>query len=344
MPRQGRLDFPEAIHCVCVSGRPRASIFFDESIIRRNADSHREHSSDVRQFEFLLARACDESGALVHGYSWLPNSAIIVIQRFDVPLELTMGSVFGQYSRYLRSQGRAARDQAVYSSRYASKVIAPMYLPYAVRRAHRRPVDADLCTRAADYPFSSERVYAGKLHCQWVTTSAVLGALQQRGYGGPTGYHQFMEKGDSEHVARLFTRGSRWDRRAVSDHAFVGEAMWKAANVRPAPSRDQVINAVARLMRRPSAVVYERTPDGVLGRALVAWYATRSGAATLLEVGRWFSRSASTLRREIDKYRVLKAALFGLTSLELLSSRVLAECAESYEFRGKSGVSVDGVE
>jgi putative transposase len=341
MPRQGRLDFPEAIHYVFVSGRPGGSIFFDEGTARGHEGNLQEHTPRVQRFESLLGRACDESGALVHGYSWLPNAAIIVMQRFDVPLELIVGSVFGQYSRYLRSRGRVSRDERVYNGRYDNKVIAPMYLPYAVRRAHRSPVNAGLCDRPAEYPYSSARVYTGPLTSRWIDTTAVTAALRERGYAGPAGYRQFMDKADTEHVARLFACGSKWDRRVVGDRAFVSEAMRKAAHVPPAPTQVQLVEAVARLLGMQPTSIYERTHGSVIGRALVAWYATRSGAATLLEVGRWFSRSATTLRREIDKYKVLKPTLFHLSTQDLLSPRSVSTSRGPREYTDKFEASAD---
>jgi hypothetical protein len=208
----------------------------------------------------------------------------------------------------------------VYGSRYESKVVAPMYLAYAVRRAHRSPVDAGLCRSPSDYQLSSERVYTGMVRAPWLTTSPVQAALQQRGYGSAAGYHEFMERDESEHVAQLFALGSKWDRRVVGDRAFVQSVTWKAAHAPSTPSRDELIDSVADLLGRQSVPVYERDPVGVLGRALVAWHATRSGAATLSEVGRWFSRSASTLRREIDRYKAVEPALFSLSTEDLLRS------------------------
>lgn len=141
-----------------------------------------------------------------------------------------------------------------------------MYLPYAVRRAHRSAVEARLYDSRA---FSSDSVYAGKSRLGWLTTT-VLGALHQRGNGGSAGYHEFMDKRESEHVVQLRTRGSKWDQRVVGDQAFVSESTWRAAHVRPVPTKEEVIHAVARLIELPPALIYDRTPEAVLGRALVA--------------------------------------------------------------------------
>jgi hypothetical protein len=48
----------------------------------------------------------------------------------------------------------------------------------------------------------------------------------------------------------------------------------------------------------------------VLGRALVAWYAVRLGAASLREVAGWFEVSGATLGKAIRHYRRLSPALF----------------------------------
>jgi hypothetical protein len=150
-----------------------------------------------------------------------------------------------------------------------------------------------------------------------------------------------MDKADTEHVARLFACGSKWDRRVVGDRAFVGEALRKAAHVPAAPTQDELVEAVGRLLGMQPTLVYERAHGSVIGRALVAWYATRSGAATLLEVGRWFSRSATTLRREIDKYKVLKPTLFHLSTQDLLSPRSVSTGRGPREYTDKFEASAE---
>jgi len=57
------------------------------------------------------------------------------------------------------------------------------------------------------------------------------------------------------------------------------------------------------------------THVGVLGRALVAWYGLRKGAATLTQIGRWFSVTSATLGQGIRRHRGVTPDLFNLPIL-----------------------------
>src|SRR5258708_7427900 len=70
--------------------------------------------------------------------------------------------------------------------------------------------------------------------------------------------------------------------------------------------------------------LYSAARVGVLGRALVAWYGLRSGAATLAEMGRWFSVAGATLGQAIRQHRSVTPDLFNraiLPGLEISTDR-----------------------
>jgi len=52
-----------------------------------------------------------------------------------------------------------------------------------------------------------------------------------------------------------------------------------------------------------------------LARALITWYATERGVATLAEVARRLERDPSTLFVGVERYRTLRPELFNLTAL-----------------------------
>src|SRR4030088_2758715 len=81
MPRRGRLDFRNAIHYVTVRGRNGSEIFFDALTLRRFPQAPRQFAPHVARFELLVAAACTECGAILHGYCVEPNSGILVLQR-----------------------------------------------------------------------------------------------------------------------------------------------------------------------------------------------------------------------------------------------------------------------
>jgi hypothetical protein len=65
----------------------------------------------------------------------------------------------------------------------------------------------------------------------------------------------------------------------------------------------------------PAADITSNTHAAVLGRSLVAWYGLRTGAATLTEMGRWFSVTGATLAQAMRHHRNISPALFSLRQL-----------------------------
>src|ERR1700737_545557 len=177
MPRNERLDFQGAIHYVRVRGRDGSEIFFDAHTFRRFPQAPRQYAPHVLRFEHLLAAACTECGTVLHGYCLEPNSGILVLQRAGTSLQAFMQRICSGYSRYLRAGGFAGRH-GVFSARYNSKVVAPEYLPHAVRRAHHSPIESGLSQRRVDYPFSSERAYTGEFAPIPITMSDLRAALE----------------------------------------------------------------------------------------------------------------------------------------------------------------------
>ncbi len=79
-------DFHGALHYIWLQGRPGSSIFFDSDILKLPATDALRAARDLRHFENLVAEACDECGSVGYAFSWLPNTAVAVIQTHAVPL------------------------------------------------------------------------------------------------------------------------------------------------------------------------------------------------------------------------------------------------------------------
>ncbi len=319
MPRHERLNFRDAIHYAQVRGRNGSDIFFDPHTLRRFPQAPRQYAPHALRFELLLAEACTECGTILHGYCLEPNSGILVLQTAGASLQALMQRLLNRYSRYRRAAGFVG-GRRVFGARYGSKVVAPEYLPHVVRRAHRSPVLAGLCRRRLDYPFSSERAYMGESAQIPITTAALMTELEVKGHHGPRGYREFMDQDETPYLANLLSRGSPLDSRVIGDKVFAQKARHMAAHPAASPTPEQIIAAVARLLNRTPADIYSATPVGVLGRALVAWYGLRSGAATLTETGRWFSISGATLGQAIRHHRKVKPEIFGVRVLPGIST------------------------
>jgi putative transposase len=310
LSRPPRLDFHGAIHLVRMRGKEGFNIYFDASVLERASIERPRAEPCLSRFFGLLDLCCLECGEQLFGYCIEPNDASWVMRTLGAPLETFMQRLGGRYSRYIHLTDVLPKRVCAFAGRYGSKVVAPEYLPHALRRVHARPLRTGLARRAIDYPFSSAAAYLGERAPVRLQTDAVWRALERKGMAGIRGYREFMEKAETGYVAELFEQGSPLDARVVGGSVFVAQAR-DAAKHRSAPlTREQLLTGVAQLLGTESEAVFTVGHQVVLARALVASYALRSGTASLREVGRWFGVSAATLGKAVRHHRRASPALF----------------------------------
>jgi hypothetical protein len=316
LSRLHRLDFHGAIHLVHVRGKEGFNIYFDASVLNHAAVARWSvvprwsAVPHLLRFFKLLDECRSECGAHLFGYCMEPNDASLVLRTMGAPLDACMQGLGGRYSRYLHLEQILPKSVCPFAARYESKVLAPEYLPHALRRVHARALRTGLARRAVDYPFSSAPAYVGARAPVNLETDAVWRALERRGMFGLRGYRDFMEKAETPHVAVLFEQGSPLDARVVGGNLFVAQAR-DAAGHPPAPvTKDQLLAGAAKLLGAEPDALLTADHQAVLGRALVAWYALRLGTASLREVGTWFQVSGATLGKGIRHYRNVSPELF----------------------------------
>jgi hypothetical protein len=315
LSRPHRLDFHGAVHIVHMWGREGFNIYFDPSVLHRAAAERWASVPHLLRFLKLLDACCSECGAQLFGYCMEPNAASVVMRTLSLPLEACMQRLGGRYSRYLHVEQVIPKRVSPFAKRYESKVVAPEYLPYALRRVHACALRSGLARRAVDYPYSSAPTYVGARARVRLETHAVWRALERKGLFGLRDYREFMEKAETPHVTTLFEQGSALDARVVGGNLFVAQAR-DAAGHPPVPAtREELIAGVAKLMGAEPEALYSADHQAVLGRALVAWYALHSGSASLREVGAWFGVSGATLGRGMRHYRRVSPELFDGKSL-----------------------------
>jgi hypothetical protein len=102
---------------------------------------------------------------------WLvmSNHIHLLIQIGTRPLSAIMQRIAMRYSRFrhrcLRTTGH------LFEKRYKAKLIdADTYMMALLRYIHLNPVEANVVTDAADYPWSSHRAYLGIDSIAWLTT------------------------------------------------------------------------------------------------------------------------------------------------------------------------------
>jgi hypothetical protein len=299
MPRRKRLEFHGAIHMVRVGGRSGANVFYDPQTLRQHPENPRGSAPDVQHFEALLWDTCEQYEAKVHAYAVEQNTALIVVQRYGAPLNWIMHDVLTRYSMYLIERSRIPEGERPFPRRYEAQLIQPGKLPYVVRYLHRRQFGADPRRRAVNHPFSSNLIYCGrKPQPACMITSATRAALATLGYPGPSGYLEFMARSDSPPIAHMLSQS------VIGDPAFRELMRKRHPGPTAQPSPDEILQEVAAaLLHSEPDVVCSSTHRGALARAIVAWYAMRTGTAQIGTVGRWFGVTSSDLRFLIREHR-----------------------------------------
>jgi hypothetical protein len=313
LSRSLRLDYHGAIHLVHVRGREGYNIYFDSSVLKRAVVEWWRSVPHLLRFFRLLDECCWECGAQLFGYCMEPNDASLVLKTAGAPLDACMQRLGGRYSRYLHVEKILPTGVCPFAARYESKVLAPEYLPHALRRVHARPLQSGLARRAVDYPFSSASAYVGARAPVHLETEEVWRALRLKGLFGLRGYLEFMEKAETPHVTVLFEQGSPHDGRVVGGNLFIAQVRDAAAHPSTRATREQLIAGVAQLLGVEPKALFTANHQAVLGRTLVAWYATRAGTANIREVGTWFGVSGATLGKAIRHHRRASPELFDKT-------------------------------
>ena len=137
MPRQARLDAPNALHHVMVRGLERRAIFRD----------------DVDRADFVARLAAlAEAGALtVYAWALLPNHAHLLVRTGSRPLPRSMRSLLTGYAGHFNR--RHHREGHLFQNRYKSIMVEEdPYLLELVRYLHLNPLRAHVVSdlRALD--------------------------------------------------------------------------------------------------------------------------------------------------------------------------------------------------
>jgi len=93
---------------------------------------------------------------------------------------------------------------------------------------------------------------------------------------------------------------------------------------------DSIANHVSKIFDVTVETIHSRCRERtlILARALIAWYATEHGGATLTEAARFLRRDVSTVSRMIGRYRRRQPDLFSLTTFKTLSQKLESSCAD----------------
>ncbi len=254
--------------------------------------------------------------ARVHAFCWEVDAIHLALQVTDMPVGRLMQRLSSQYARRVhRRQGNGGH---LFQQRYHSLLIDPdAYLLKLIRHLHLIPVRSQTVSDPNDYALSSQRAYLGMTQVPWLTTSVALRMLAQRPEQARYAYRRLMFEAPTVDEGAHFERGCDDDPRVLGDRQFMADIPRHMRVYRSSYSLDQVIDTVSCTLGVERSEVLSRSRQRrlSLARALITWYATERGVATLAEVARRLERDPSTLFVGVERYRNLRPELFNLTAL-----------------------------
>jgi REP element-mobilizing transposase RayT len=153
-----------------------------------STDDDREHFTKVVAEQ---AAACEIT---VFAYCWLKTEARLAARISGVSV-----NKFAQLVGKQQAQ-RLEREIAITGSHFEQKcrgvkVDGQTALIDLVRHIHLAPLKAGLVADAADYPWSSHRVYLGLVPAPWVATEPLLKHFRQTEGDAVRGYMKFIGQG-----------------------------------------------------------------------------------------------------------------------------------------------------
>jgi len=302
MSRKARLHVPGGLYYVVQRGNASQPVF--------------SQPDDYATFEGLLAAMLLRCRMRTHAFCWTEHAVHLAIEISDMPIGRLMQRLTSQYAREMhRKQGQSGH---LFQQRYQALLVDPeTYLLKLIRHIHTVPVRLGLAPVADDYPLSSYKAYLGMGSPPWLTTHLAMRMLGERNDQARQAYRQLMrEEADAQSIA-CFDRGGPDDPRVLGGREFMSVVPRHQRIFRSSHSLEQVIDTVSRTLalERDEVLSRSRQRRLAMARALIAWYATERGIATLAEVARRLQRDPSTLFVAVERYRSLRPELFCLTAL-----------------------------
>jgi hypothetical protein len=319
MPRPKRYEFKGAIHLVTLTGHSGQNVFYDPTILEQFPQNPRAHAPDAAYFEGLLWDVCEQYDASIHAYIVESNASLIVVQTFGAPLAWLIHDLLARYSRRLHECRSTLRTERPFPRRYKAQIVQPTKLPYVVRHVQRRNVISVRPRRALNHPFSSNLIYCGRRpRPKYFVLNAMRDSLAPLGHIGPDAYFAFMATNDSPSIAHMLCQ------QVIGERSYADSLRALCRRHSEVPSPDDVLREVTvTLLHSAPELARSSTHVGALARALVAWYAMRTGIAQIGAVARWFGVTSSDLRYLIRRHRQINPQYFSKCLFELFP--ILAE-------------------
>lgn len=300
MARFRRIHVPGGIHYLTLHGNPGREIFLDDG--------------DYRGFAKLVERYARRCRARIHAFCWTAREVHFVVQISTEPLGRFVQRTAGQHARHVNR--KLAQRGQVFQQRYRAVLVKrPADLPRIVRHIHLLSLRAGLTSDPAEYLWSSHRTYLGVSKIGWVTTGTVLRMLESPGRYRRAVYREYVHE-ESERIRG--TGFGAMDDQRTADAQLIAQLTTNHRARCDAVLLNRIIDGVAMRLAVSRAAIFSPSRQHclVLARALVAWYATNCGAATLTQVAQYFNRNPATLSVAVERYRRARRDLFERPTLD----------------------------
>lgn len=248
MPRQARLDAPEAVHPIIGRGLERRPIFRD--------------AADHEAFRGRLARLLSDTATACYAWALLPNHFHLLLRSGQAPLATVMRRLLtgdaGGFNRKYRRPGHLLqnRDKSLLGQEEP-------YLRELVRSIHLNPFRSRQGTSGAElarYPYCGHGVLWGTAQAAWQDTDSVLGVFAPTRRRARQAYARFVQEGQAQGRRPELTGGglrrslqgwiesghgrTRQDVRVMADERILGDG----------ESVAQTLKAAAEPMSRRAAL------------------------------------------------------------------------------------------
>jgi len=194
----------------------------------------------------------------------------------------------------------------LFEKRYKAKLVdADTYMFALLRYIHLNPVDANMVTNAADYPWSSHRAYLGLESVAWLTTDFGLGLFGANVAQARQAYALFLAQPIYASERRLLEETHPDDAHVLGGDRFLAEL----PPFKFVPRSSMTLEALALQICHAHNTSLELVRSASRQRSLtsirlsIAQQAIDQRIATSREVATFFNRGPSSLSELLSRHR-----------------------------------------
>ena len=320
MPRQARIDAPEALHHIICRGIERRKIF--------------RSKSDYNNFITRLAALVAETNTSCYAWALIPNHFHLLLKTGNVPIATVMRRLLTGYAVSFNHRHR--RHGHVFQNRYKSVLCQEdAYLLELVRYIHLNPLRSGLVSdleKLASYPYAGHAALADARPNDWQDIFSVLSLFNKNSFRARRQYVQFVQDGVEQGRRTDLTGGGlvrsvggwsevrelsksrdfyKSDERILGDSDFVGDCL-KAAEesyVRKRTIRSRgitlnhLLDIVSAITEVPEAEIMEtgKARPRVQARSLLCYWAVRELDMSMTELARETGLSVPAIYMSVQR-------------------------------------------